>query len=97
MTPVRVVFDSNIFDVDNFESLESSPLRRLFKTRRVVPVYGHVFIEETLRAYGAAGKRDFLVTRWLPFIVATCECICNDLMGSFTKSLYAGAARTRGG
>ncbi len=61
LTPVRVVFDTNIFSLDNFESLEKSPLRRLFAIRRVVPIYGHVFIEETLRAYGAAGKRDFLV------------------------------------
>lgn len=90
MTPIRVVFDSNIFTIDNFESLESSPLRRLFTTRRVIPVYGHVFIEETLRAYGAAGKRDFLVTRWLPFIVATCECICNDFNGIFHEELVRG-------
>ena len=90
MTPVRVVFDSNIFDVDNFESLENSPLRHLFTTRRVVPVYGSVFIEETLRAYGTVGKRDFLVTRWLPFIVATCECICNDFNVIFHEELVRG-------
>jgi hypothetical protein len=90
VTPVRVVFDSNIFSLDNFESLETSPLRRLFTTRRVVPVYGHVFIEETLRAYGAAGKRDFLVTRWLPFVVATCDRICNDFNGIFHEELVRG-------
>lgn len=90
MNPVRVVFDSNIFDLENFESLEHSPLRRLFAARRVAPVYGHVFVEETLRAYGAAGKRDFLVARWLPFIIATCERICNDFNGIFHEELVRG-------
>ena len=93
MTPIRIVFDSNIFDIENFESLEKSPLRRLFAARRVAPVYGHVFIEETLRAYGAAGKRDFLVTRWLPFIVATCDRICNDFNGIFHEELVCGRGR----
>lgn len=90
MTPVRVVFDTNIFSLDNFESLEKSILHRLFKMRRVVPIYGHVFIEETLRAYGATGKRDLLVTRWLPFIVATCDRICNDFNGIFHEELVCG-------
>ena len=90
MTPVRVVFDSNIFSVDNFESLEKSPLLRLFATRRVSPIYGHVFIEETLRAYGSVGKRDFLVTRWLPFVIASCERICNDFNGIFHEELVRG-------
>ena len=90
MTPVRVVFDTNIFSVENFEALEKSPLRRLFAARRVVPIYGHVFVEETLRAYGAAGKRDLLVTRWLPFVVATCDCICNDFNGIFHEELVRG-------
>lgn len=90
MTPVRVVFDSNIFSLDNFESLEKSPLRRLFVVRRVVPIYGHVFIEETLRTYGTAGKRDFLVTRWLPFIVATCDRICNDFNNIYHEELVCG-------
>lgn len=90
MNPVRVVFDSNIFSVDNFDSLEESPLRRLFASRRVFPIYGHVFIEETLRAYGSAGKRDFLVTRWLPFVVATCDRICNDFNSIFHEELVRG-------
>jgi len=90
LAAVRVVFDSNIFDVENFESLEKSPLPRLFGAQRVLPVYGHVLIEETLRAYGAAGKRDFLVKRWLPFIVATCESICNDFNGIFHEELVRG-------
>jgi hypothetical protein len=80
---VRVVFDTNILDVENFEALEKSLLLALFKKHRVTPVYGHVFIEETLRAYGAAAKRDFLVNRWLPFVVATCDAICNDFNGIF--------------
>ncbi|MGH7604691.1 MAG: hypothetical protein ACRENK_11935 [Gemmatimonadaceae bacterium] len=87
---VRVVFDSNIFDVENFEALEKSLLLTLFRKRRVVPVYGHVFVEETLRAYGAAGKRDFLANRWLPFIVATCDSICNDFNGIFHEELVRG-------
>jgi hypothetical protein len=90
MAPVRVVFDSNIFSVENFDSLEKSPLRRLFAARRVFPIYGHVFIEETLRAYGSAGKRDQLVTRWLPFVVATCDCICNDFNAIFHEELVRG-------
>jgi len=55
-----------------------------------MPVYGHVFVEETLRAYGAAGKRDFLVNRWLPFVVATCDAICNDFNGIFHEELVRG-------
>lgn len=90
MTAVRVVFDSNIFDIENFEVLEKSPLPDLFRKHRVVPVYGHVFIEETLRAYGAAGKRDFLANRWLPFIVDTCDSICNDFNGIFHEELVRG-------
>ncbi|MBM3358669.1 MAG: hypothetical protein FJY54_13205 [Betaproteobacteria bacterium] len=49
-----------------------------------------MFIEETLRAYGAAGKRDFLVNRWLPFIVATCESICNHFNSIFHEELVRG-------
>jgi hypothetical protein len=90
MAPVRVVFDSNIFSIDNFDSLEKSPLRRLFAARQVSPIYGHVFIEETLRAYGSAGKRDQLVTRWLPYVIATCGCICNDFDGIFHEELVRG-------
>lgn len=90
MIPVRVVFDTNIFDVENFEVLEKSPLPQLFRTHRVTPIYGHVFVEETLRAYGAAGKRDFLVNRWLPFIVSTCDAISNDFDGIFHEELVQG-------
>lgn len=90
MTPIRVVFDSNIFSLESFDALETSPLRRLFAARRVSPIYGHVFIEETLRAYGSSGKRDQLVTRWLPFIVATCDCICNDFNEIFHEELVRG-------
>jgi hypothetical protein len=90
MTPVRVVFDTNIFSPDNFESLEKSPLPHLFARRRVLPIYGHVFIEETLRAYGSAGKRDILVSRWLPFVIATCNSICNDFNSIFHEELVQG-------
>jgi hypothetical protein len=90
MTPVRVVFDSNIFSVENFDSLEKSPLRRLFAAHRISPIYGHVFIEETLRAYGSTGKRDQLITRWLPFVIATCDRICNDFNGIFHEELVCG-------
>lgn len=90
MAPVRVVFGSNIFSVKNFDSLEKSPLRRLFAARRLSPIYGHVFIEETLRAYGSAGKREQLVARWLPFVIATCDCICRDFNGIFHEELVRG-------
>ena len=90
MTPVRVVIDTNIFAPDSFDHLEASPLRELYRKRRVVPVYGHVVFEETLRSYGAEGKRDWLVNRWLPFIVATCDRICNDFNGIFHEELVQG-------
>ncbi len=90
MTAVRVLFDSNVFNVEHFEAIEKSPLRALFRRRRLLPIYGHVFIEETLRAYGATGKRDFLVDRWLPFIVATCDSICDDFNGIFHEELIRG-------
>lgn len=93
MTPVRIVIDTNIFSGDNFESLERSPLSRLFAKRRVLPIYGHVFIEETLRAYGSVGKRDFLASRWLLFIIATCDRICNDFNSIFHEELVQGRGR----
>lgn len=90
MPTVRVVFDTNIFSNQNFESLEKSPLRRLFLRKRVLPVYGHVFVEETLRAYGSEGKREQLVKKWLPFVISTCESICNDFNGIFHEELVCG-------
>ncbi|CAN7692636.1 hypothetical protein [Duganella sp. LjRoot269] len=90
MNAVRVVFDSNIFAINSFEALERSALRRLFASGRILPIYGHVFIEETMRAYGADGKRELLVNRWLPFIMATCNSICNDFNSIFHEELVRG-------
>jgi hypothetical protein len=90
MRAIRVVFDTNIFSNKSFDALEQSPLRRLFLQKRVLPVYGHVFVEETLRAYGSEGKREQLINKWLPFVIDTCESICNDFDGIFHEELVCG-------
>ena len=90
MTPLRVVFDTNAFSPGNFELLEQGPMRKLCHSGRIVPIYGHVFVEETLRAYGVERKREELVTRWLPFIVDTAERICNDFVGIWHEELVQG-------
>ena len=89
-TQFRVVFDTNAFAPGNFEFLEKSPMRRLCHIGRVVPVYGHIFLEETLCAYGAEGKREELVQRWLPFIAATVDRFCDDFIGIWHKELVEG-------
>jgi hypothetical protein len=90
MRPLRIVFDTNAFSGANFDVLESGPMRALCRKGRIAPVYGHVFFEETLRAYGNEGKRNDLVNRWLPFIVETCDRICNDFVGIFHDELVRG-------
>lgn len=63
---------------------------QLCREGRVVPIYGHVFIEETLTAYGNEGKRDALVNRWLPFITATSSHFCNDFNTIWHEELVQG-------
>ncbi len=75
---LRVVFDTNVFRDGTFELLADGPMLALCKRRRIEPVYGHVFLEETLRAYGNEAKREALVTRWLPFMFSSASRICND-------------------
>lgn len=89
-TPIRVVFDTNAFTPDTFDLLEQGPMRRLCKSGRVVPIYGHVFLEETFRAYGAVNKRDDLVKRWLPFVAETVDRFCDDFIGIWHKELVQG-------
>lgn len=68
---LRVIFDTNAFTPDNFDLLANSPLIRLCKGGRIIPVYGHVFLHEMLCAYGKESRRADLVEKWIPFIVET--------------------------
>lgn len=90
---LRVIFDTNAFTAQHFELLASGPLQRLCKTGRIQPVYGHVFLEETLRAYGIEKRRDDLVNKWLPFIVSTVDRFCNDFVGIWREELIQGRGR----
>lgn len=90
MTSLRVVFDTNAFSPGNFELLEQGPMRKLCRNDRIAPIYGHVFVEETLRAYGVERKREELVKRWLPFVVDTADRICNDFVGIWHEELVQG-------
>lgn len=90
VTPIRVVFDSNVFSPESFDLLDHSPMRKLCKSGRIIPFYGHVLLEETFRAYGGANKRNDLVTRWIPFITETLDRFCDDLNGIFHKELVQG-------
>lgn len=90
MIPLRVVFDTNAFDPSHFDLLARGPMRKLCRAGRIAPIYGHVFVEETLRAYGNERKREDLVNRWLPFIVGTTDRICNDFIAIWHEELVQG-------
>ncbi len=90
---LRVVFDTNAFRDGTFELLAEGPMLTLCRQRRVAPIYGHVFLEETLRAYGNAGKREALVKRWLPFIFASTDRICNGLDFIWHQEVVEGRGR----
>lgn len=90
---LRVVFDTNTFTPDHFDHLTSGPLVRLRRIGRVVPVYGHVFLEEMWRAYGNEKRRPHLVGRWIPFIVATVERFCQDFITIWHRELVQGHGR----
>lgn len=92
-TPLRVVFDTNAFMPSNFDMLEQSPLRRLCKSGRIFPIYGHIFLEETFRAYGLENKREQLICRWLPLISETVDRFCDDFVGIWRKELVQGRGR----
>ena len=87
---LRVVFDTNAFAPSTFDLLERSPMRSLCKSRRIVPIYGHVFLEETFRAYGVKNKRKDLIQRWVPFITETVDQFCDDFIGIWHKELVQG-------
>lgn len=87
---MRVVFDTNALSNDNFDLLESGPLRDLCQRGRISPVYGHIFIEETQRTYGIEKRRADLVTRRLPFLADTGTFICNDFLDIWHSELVQG-------
>jgi hypothetical protein len=87
---VRAVFDTNALSNESFDLLEASPLRDLVRRGRITPVYGHVFIEETMRTYGSERRRADLVTRRLPFLADTASLICNDFIDIWHSELIQG-------
>lgn len=91
---LRVVFDTNTFQPGNFDVLADSPLESLCRARKVVPVYGHVFLEEMWRAYGSERKRVHLVERWIPFIATTVDRFCEDFLTIWHRELVQGRGRT---
>ena len=92
-SPLRVVFDTNAFMPEHFDLLANGPLQRLCKSGQIQPVYGHVFLEETLRAYGLEKRRVDLVNRWLPFIASTVDRFCNDFVAIWWEELVRGRGR----
>jgi hypothetical protein len=90
---LRIVFDTNAFQPDQFELLANGPLVHLCKIGRIVPVYGHVFLEEMWRSYGNEGKRAHLVERWIPFIVDTVDRFCEDFITIWQRELVQGHGR----
>ena len=90
---LRVVFDTNTFQPAHFELLANGPLVHLCKIGRIVPVYGHVFLEEVWRAYGNEGKRGHLVERWIPFIIATVDRFCEDFITIWHRELVQAHGR----
>ena len=93
MSPLRVVFDTNAFHGAAFDALEASPLKHLCARGRVTAVYGHVFFEECLRAYGSEKRRPLLLQRWLPLIFATAPSICKDWYQTWHEELVEGRGR----
>ena len=66
---LRVVLDTNVFMPSTFHHIDESRFRDLCRSGRIVPVYGHVVLEETFRAYGIEAKRielgQALDAKWL--------------------------------
>lgn len=90
---LRVVFDTNAFMPATFDLLANGPLERLCKSGRIQPIYGHVFLEETFRAYGAERRRDDLINKWIPFITSTVDRFCNDFLEIWHEELVQGRGR----
>lgn len=91
---LRVVFDTNAFTPDHFKLLTNGPLVQLCQIGRIVPVYGHVFLEEMFRAYGNEKRRPHLVERWIPFITRTIHRFCEDFIVIWHRELVQGHGRT---
>ena len=87
---MRVVFDTNALSNESFDLLAASPLRKLARSGRIKPVFGHVFMEETMRTYGAERRRADLVNRRLPFLADTATLICNDFLEIWHSELVQG-------
>lgn len=92
-TTLRVVFDTNTFAPGSFELLKQSRLRELCSNGRITPVYGHVFLEETFRAYGKENRRKELVESWMPFVRETADRLCNDFVTIWHDELVRGRGR----
>lgn len=90
---IRAVFDTNTFTPKHFSLLEEGPLMQLCAAGRIVPVYGHVFLEEMWRAYGSEKRRPHLVEHWIPFITATVQQFCNDFVTIWHRELVQGHGR----
>ena len=84
--PLRVVLDSNAFSPDHFQALAKSRFLGLVKSRRLVPVFSAVMMEETLRAYNDR-SRSLLLNDWLPFILATQARFCVELPEIWRREL----------
>ena len=90
---LRVVFDTNAFAPGHFDVLERGPLPRLCKQGRIVPVFSHIFLEETLRAYGVEKRRKELLERWLPFFGKIADRVCEDFVVIWHRELVEGKGR----
>jgi len=84
--PLRVVLDSNVFSPDHFPTLGTSRFLELVKSRRLVPVFPAVMMEETLRAYRGR-SRGQLLDEWLPFILQTRARFCVELPEIWRREL----------
>jgi hypothetical protein len=87
---LRVVLDTNAFTPERFDLLANGPLVQPCRAGRIVPVYGHVFLEEMWRAYGNEKRRPHLVERWIPFIAATVHRFCEDFITIWHSELVQG-------
>lgn len=87
---LKVVFDTNVFTPKHFDLLANGPLVSLCKAGRIIPVYGHVFLEEMWRAYGNESRRGHLVERWIPFIVESVSRFCDDFITIWHRELIEG-------
>lgn len=93
MSPLRVVFDTNVFTPQHFDLVDNSPMRELCRFGQIVPIYSGPFFEETARAYMRDKVRDALLGRWLPFICETGGRFHEDLPTIWHREVVRGAGR----